>query len=143
MTTLAQILQSVLGFVQRIEEGAPMAAAPAAPPAWTGTRLHPAIPTQQDTPSQIDVVTRLNDLSVRKLGPQPRQRLDWAHSIVDLLKLLDLDSSLKVRRKLATELGYSGDPGDTGAMNTWLHAKVMDELATHGGQVPDELRSTS
>jgi hypothetical protein len=91
----------------------------------------------------VDVASELNARSVRKLGPQPRQRLDWAHSIVDLLKLLDLDSSLEGRRKLATELGYPGDTDpDTSAMNTWLHAKVMDELAQHGGQVPAELRSS-
>jgi hypothetical protein len=88
-------------------------------------------------------MTDLNARCVRKIGPQPGERLDWAHSIVDLLKLLDLDSSLAARRKLAIEMHYDGDLEDTNTMNQWLHAKVMDELATHGGQVPDELRSSS
>ena len=142
MTTLAQILQSVLGFVQRVEQGAPMAAAPAVQPAPTGTRLHPAIPTQIDN-RQVDVASELNARSVRKFGPQPRQRLDWAHSIVDLLKLLDLDSSLTARLKLATELGYQGDAEDTATMNQWLQVQVMNQLAAHGGQVPEELRRSS
>lgn len=68
------------------------------------------------------------------------QTLNWRHSIVDLLKLLDLDSSLSARQELATELGYSGDNNDSAAMNTWLHRQVMTKLAANGGTVPAELR---
>ena len=68
------------------------------------------------------------------------QTLDWRHSIVDLMKLLSLDSSLTDRKELAGELGYTGDTGDSAAMNIWLHKAVMDKLAANGGVVPDSLR---
>lgn len=66
--------------------------------------------------------------------------LDWRKSIVDLMKLLKLDSSIKARKQLATELGYSGDMGDSAKMNIWLHKQVMTKLAENGGVVPAELR---
>jgi hypothetical protein len=68
------------------------------------------------------------------------QKLDWRHSIVDLMKLLGLDSSLEQRKELAGELGYSGSTGDSAAMNIWLHRQVMAKLAENGGRVPDSLR---
>jgi hypothetical protein len=69
------------------------------------------------------------------------QKLNWRTSIVDLMKLLDLDSSLTARKELATELGYTGDTGDSAAMNVWLHKQVMKKLAESGGKVPDELKT--
>jgi len=86
-------------------------------------------------PGQVDVAAVLDVLS-----RESRQRLDWRHSIVDLLKLLNLDSSQTARRQLATELNYTGDQGDSAAMNTWLHAQVMRKLAENGGKVPEDLR---
>ena len=68
------------------------------------------------------------------------QRLDWRHSIVDLMKLLELDSGLSARRRLAEELHYTGNSGDTAAMNFWLHEEVMQKLAESGGKVPDDLK---
>jgi hypothetical protein len=68
------------------------------------------------------------------------QTLDWRHSIVDLLKLLSIDSSFANRKELASELGYTGDTGDSAAMNIWLHKAVMQKLAENGGIVPDSLR---
>lgn len=68
------------------------------------------------------------------------QTLNWRHSIVDLLKLLDLDSSLSARQELAKELDYTGDHNDSATMNTWLHRQVMTKLAANGGTVPAELR---
>jgi Domain of unknown function (DUF3597) len=69
------------------------------------------------------------------------QTLDWRHSIVDLMKLLGLDSSLAARKELAQELGYSGDMNDSAGMNIWLHKQVMQKLAENGGKVPDSLRT--
>jgi hypothetical protein len=69
------------------------------------------------------------------------QTLDWRHSIVDLLKLLDLDSGLGARKELAQELGYTGDMNDSAKMNIWLHKQVMQKLAENGGKVPESLRS--
>jgi hypothetical protein len=66
--------------------------------------------------------------------------LNWRSSIVDLLKLLNLDSSLQARKELAQELDYRGDTGDSAAMNMWLHRQVMNKLAANGGKVPAELR---
>jgi Domain of unknown function (DUF3597) len=64
-----------------------------------------------------------------------------AKIIVDLMKLLKLDSSLSARRELAKELHYTGDTNDSAAMNIWLHKQVMVKLAENGGKVPDELKS--
>ncbi len=75
-----------------------------------------------------------------QLAAAHRERLDWKHSIVDLLKVLNLDSSLGARKELATELHYSGDEHDTAAMNIWLHREVIAELVKNGGKVPDELK---
>lgn len=67
-------------------------------------------------------------------------QLNWRSSIVDLLKLLDLDSSLDARKELATELNYPGDTEDSTAMNIWLHKQVMRKLAENGGQVSADLK---
>ena len=75
-----------------------------------------------------------------KLAGQSKEKLDWRKSIVDLMKLLDLDSSLGARKQLAQELHYSGSMSDTASMNIWLHKQVMIKLAENGGKVPDDLR---
>ncbi len=69
------------------------------------------------------------------------QKLNWRTSIVDLMKLLDLDSSLGARKELATELGYTGDMNDSATMNIWLHKQVMKKVAENGGTVPADLLS--
>ena len=87
-------------------------------------------------PAVVDVEAVLTSLA----SSNP-QKLDWRHSIVDLMKLLNLDSGLDARKELAKELHYSGSTGDTAAMNIWLHKQVMAKLAANGGKVPDELRT--
>lgn len=67
------------------------------------------------------------------------QKLNWRTSIVDLMKLLGMESSLAERRELATELGYTGDQKDTATMNIWLHKQVLRKLAENGGKVPADL----
>jgi len=84
----------------------------------------------------VDVEAVLTELA-GKAG----QKLDWRHSIVDLMKLLNLDSSLSARKELAGELHYTGDTNDSAAMNMWLHKQVMKKLAENGGKVPEDLRS--
>ena len=74
------------------------------------------------------------------LAQQRAEKLNWRTSIVDLMKLLDLDSSLAARKQLATELHYSGDMNDSAAMNVWLQKQVMTRLAENGGKVPDDLK---
>ena len=84
--------------------------------------------------SHVDVAAIL-DKAVEKNG----QKLDWRHSIVDLLKALGLDASLAERKELADELGYTGDKSDSAAMNMWLHKALLKALADNGGKVPAEL----
>ena len=83
----------------------------------------------------VDVEAVLNGMASNN-----PQKLNWRTSIVDLMKLLDLDSSLQARKSLADELHYSGDKSDSASMNIWLHKQVMKKLADNGGKVPAELK---
>src|SRR5271166_7137064 len=85
--------------------------------------------------SPVDVTAIMD-----KLASQTKEKLEWRKSIVDLMKLLDLDSSIAARKQLAQELHYSGNVNDSASMNVWLHKQVMIQLAENGGKVPDELR---
>jgi hypothetical protein len=101
-------------------------AAPAGNPAATGS----ATPM-----SQVDVAAKLDGLAAQK-----GEQLNWKTSIVDLLKLLDLDSSLTARQELAKELNCPADKmGDSAQMNMWLHKAVLQKLADNGGNVPADL----
>ena len=100
----------------------PGAARPAAPP--------PAAPMDQ-----VDVEAMLNQMA--KSAGEP---LNWRTSIVDLMKLLDIDHSLASRKELAQELSYKGDMNDSASMNIWLHRQVMNKLAANGGKVPADLK---
>jgi hypothetical protein len=73
------------------------------------------------------------------LAKKNPEKLDWRQSIVDLMKLVGMDSSLSARKQLATELHYSGDQNDSASMNIWLHKQVLIKLAENGGKVPQEL----
>ena len=83
---------------------------------------------------QVDVVAELT-----QMASQTGQKLNWQTSIVDLMKLLKLDSGLESRKELAKELGYNESTDDTAKMNTWLIGQVMTKLAANGGKVPKEL----
>ena len=97
----------------------------------SGARSAPAAAPQ----SAVDVEAVLT-----KLAAQNKEKLDWRRSIVDLMKLLKLDSSLSARKALAKELHYTGNPNDSASMNVWLHKQVMIKLAENGGKVPDSLK---
>ena len=86
--------------------------------------------------SSVDVEGILNGLA-----RQNQQKLNWRTSIVDLMKLLGLDSGLEPRKALAQELHYSGDMSDSASMNIWLHKQVMTKLAENGGKVPVDLKN--
>jgi hypothetical protein len=92
----------------------------------------PGLPPKPGTPVDVDAV-------LSKLAAANKENLDWKKSIVDLLKLLNLDSSLAARKELAKELHYSGDPNDSAAMNVWLHKQVVQKIAQNGGKVPADL----
>ncbi|PZP51443.1 MAG: hypothetical protein DI595_08960 [Agrobacterium fabrum] len=119
-------------------EAAPQTSAPAGTPAATASPAAPASPaptTAAPAPTgNVDVASIL-DAAVKKNG----QKLDWKHSIVDLLKALDLDSSLTARKELAGELGYTGNTSDSATMNIWLHKAVIKKLSENGGKVPADL----
>jgi hypothetical protein len=105
---------------------APAAGTPAAPPAPAVAAPPPAI-SLGDVPAILDAMPGAKSLN-------------WRTSIVDLMKLLGLDSSLEERKKLAAELSYAEDTSDSAKMNIWLHRQVMTKLAANGGTVPAELR---
>lgn len=86
--------------------------------------------------SSTDVTAILSKLASEKGGGAS----NWKSSIVDLMKLLDMDSSLEARKQLAKELGYTGDMNDSANMNIWLSKQVMQKLSENGGKLPDSLR---
>jgi 3-oxoacyl-ACP reductase-like protein len=123
-----------LGFGKK--DDAPAAAAPAPAPASTPVSA-PAAPVASAPVaiSQVDVVSKLEALAAANT-----QKLNWKVSIVDLMKLLGLDSSLDARKTLATELGCPQDKmSDSAQMNMWLHKTVLQKLAENGGNIPKEL----
>ena len=111
-------------------------AAPA--PAPAAAAAAPAAPVPEAAPAPMAAVDVEAVLTV--MAQDNPQTLDWRHSIVDLMKLLSLDSSLTARKELAGELGYTGDTNDSASMNIWLHKQVMAKLAANGGKVPAELQ---
>ncbi|MBJ6120363.1 DUF3597 domain-containing protein [Sphingomonas mollis] len=130
-------------FSGRKDAPAAPTSAPVAPPQTTAAEpsspppAAPALPAPASAPAQaVDVEAVLTGIAQRKGG----QDLNWRSSIVDLMKLLDLDSSLANRKELATELGYSGAKDGSAEMNIWLHKAVMRELEKNGGTVPAGLK---
>jgi hypothetical protein len=117
----------VSGSPSAAQPGAATPAAPAVQSAATVTA--PAAP-----PKTVDVVAILDGLAAKN-----PEKLDWKRSIVDLMKLVGMDSSFGARKQLATELHYTGDPNDSAAMNVWLHKQVLMKLSENGGKVPAEL----
>jgi len=131
MSLFSSILQK-LGF-SKPAEAAPAATADAA----ATEQAAPAAPAAPAVVaiSEVDVVSKLEGLAAAN-----PQKLNWKTSIVDLLKLLNLDSSLEARKGLATELGCPSDKmGDSAQMNMWLHKTVLRKLAENGGNIPKEL----
>ena len=106
--------------------------------ASTGPAATPAAGEAASPTALVDVdVAQILDGLVAKQG----QKLDWRHSIVDLLKALDLDSSLSARKELAHELSYTGSTDDSATMNVWLIKEVLAKLKANGGKLPAELVS--
>ena len=111
---------------------APAGSAPAsgAAPAGTASSSAPAAPM-----GSVDVAA-----IVDKAAASKGEKLAWRTSIVDLMKALDIDSSLTARKELAHELGYTGDTNDSATMNIWLHKQVMAKLAANGGKLPPDIK---
>ncbi|HEY5953409.1 MAG TPA: DUF3597 domain-containing protein [Terrimicrobiaceae bacterium] len=109
------------------------AAATATPPPTAGAPTAAASGSAPAAPV-VDVTAIFDDLA--KKNPE---KLDWRKSIVDLMKLVGMDSSLTARKELAKDLNYTGDTSDSAAMNIWLHKEVIKKIAENGGKVPNEL----
>ncbi|MBC7576176.1 DUF3597 domain-containing protein [Tardiphaga sp.] len=108
------------------------AATPDAAPAAGGA----ATPAASGSPVATVDVAPILDKAVAAKG----EKLEWKTSIVDLMKALDIDSSLTARKELAKELGYTGDSSDSATMNVWLHKQVMTKLAANGGKLPADIK---
>jgi hypothetical protein len=98
----------------------------------SGSAAAPSAPS----PAQSVDVAAIVDRAAAAKG----EKLQWRTSIVDLMKALDIDSSLTARKELAKELGYTGDSNDSASMNVWLHKQVMSKLAANGGKLPPEIK---
>src|SRR5215510_4204483 len=126
---------SKLGLGGASSAPAPTAAAPASPAAAPAPAPSPAAAPSPAPVPMVDVVAQLE----QRAAANP-QKLNWRTSIVDLLKLLDIDSSFAARKELAVELGCPAElMGDSAKMNMWLHKTVLARIAANGGNVPKEL----
>jgi hypothetical protein len=123
MSIFGKIMNAIFGSSEAKAAGGE-AAAPAGGGAATAAPM-----------SQVDVEKVVSEMASKK-----KEKLDWRKSIVDLMKVLDLDSGLGARKELAKELGYTGDTNDSAKMNIWLHKQVMIKLAANGGKVPADLK---
>ena len=123
MSVFGKIMSAIFG--SGTASAAPGASPPTAPSAPGAAPM-----------SQVDVEAVLTGLAAKN-----KEKLDWRRSIVDLMKLLNLDSGLAARKELAQELHYTGDMNDSVAMNVWLHKQVMVKLAANGGKVPADLKA--
>ncbi|HKQ12828.1 MAG TPA: DUF3597 domain-containing protein [Steroidobacteraceae bacterium] len=134
MSIFSKIKDAIFGNKAAARPNTPASPAPTAnrtPSASSGTTAPPQRPAAAPAQQTVDV-----EAVLEKMAADNGQKLNWRTSIVDLMKLVGMDSSFENRRELARELGYTGDPGDSAAMNIWLHKRVMKELAAHGGKVP-------
>ena len=129
MSIFGTIMGKIMGNQARKEAAAENAARPATAPASAPAAAAVATPA-----ASVDVAARLDEMKAAS-----RQTLNWRESIVDLMKLVGIDSDITNRRALAHELGYTGDLNDSATMNVWLHKQVMEKLAENGGKVPANL----
>jgi len=141
-------------LISKIFSHAPATAVATAPTAAGAPAAQPTVATQPTTtaapapaaapmpsapkpaPPTVDIAAVMEGLAAKNA-----EKLDWKRSIVDLMKLVGMDSSLSARKELATELHYTGDMNDSASMNVWLHKEVLKKLAENGGKVPPELLS--
>jgi len=131
MGIFTNIYNKIFHHDNAAKPAAPAAPAPAAPAPAAAAPAPAAAPAQA-----VDVEAVLTSLAEKN-----PEKLNWRTSIVDLLKLLQLDSSLASRKELAQELHFTGDTNDSASMNIWLHRQVMTKLAENGGKVPDALKN--
>jgi Domain of unknown function (DUF3597) len=131
---------SIFGKIMSAIFGTTASAATAGAGASAGTGSAPGSATASSSASaapaqSVDVAPILDKAVAAK-----KEKLEWRTSIVDLMKALDIDSSLGARKELAKELGYTGDTNNSATMNVWLHKQVMAKLAANGGKLPADIK---
>jgi uncharacterized protein with von Willebrand factor type A (vWA) domain len=135
MSIFGKIASAIFGHQSATAGATTSGSATAGAPAPKGTS------TAAGTPATGQPLTRAQvEEMIEKIADQQDEDVDWDKSIVDLMKLLKLDSSLNARKQLAQELGYKGALTGSAEMNIWLHEQVMRKLAESGGVVPESLR---
>ncbi len=135
MSIFGKIVSAIFGSHANAAPPAPGAAPDAAPASAPAAGAAPAVPAGGAPAQTVDVAAVLD-----KAVAAQKEKLEWRTSIVDLMKALNLDSSLAARKELAHELNYTGDTNDSAKMNVWLHQQVIKKLAENGGKVPDDLQ---
>jgi len=130
MSIFGKILSGIFGHAASATPAGGAAAAPAGGGGSTAAAAPASAPAQS-----VDVAAIVDKAVAAK-----HEKLEWRTSIVDLMKALDIDSSLAARKELAKELGYTGDTNDSASMNVWLHKQVMAKLAANGGKLPPEIK---
>lgn len=136
MSIFGKIMGAIFGHAEAAPADAGAAAKTADGAAASTAGSAPAPASSGAGASNVDVAPIL-DKAVAAKG----EKLEWKTSIVDLMKALDIDSSLSARKELAKELGYSGDTNDSSTMNIWLHKQVMAKLAANGGKLPADIKT--
>ena len=136
MSVFGSLMSKILGHSARVSEAKVNAARPNAPAAPAPAA--PAPTTATAAPKAVSMATI--EAALEDMASSSKQKLDWRNSIVDLMKLVGIDSDITNRRALAHELGYTGDLNDSATMNVWLHKEVMRRMAESGGEVPANLR---
>ena len=138
MSVFGNIMSAIFGHGSA--QAANASPAPGSPPSSgaTSSSASPGATPASVPPAQtVDVAAIVDKAAAAKKG----EKLAWRTSIVDLMKALDLDSSLSARKELAKELKYTGDTSDTATMNVWLHKQVMARLAANGGKLPADIKT--
>ena len=138
MSIFGKIMGAIFGsHPAAVAPGAASRTAPAAPaPGGSAPSSAPAAGSSAAPAQTVDVAAIVDKAAAAHKG----EKLEWRTSIVDLMKALDIDSSLAARKDLARELSYSGDMNDSASMNVWLHKQVMSKLAANGGKLPPEIK---
>lgn len=132
------IFSTILAKLGFGKEAQAQAAAPSAPAQTQASATAPSEAAATPAPAAISVVDVVAKLET--MAGAHGEKLNWKVSIVDLLKLLGLDSSLAARKELAAELGCPAEKmGDSAQMNMWLHKTVLKKLAENGGNIPADL----
>ena len=150
MSVFGSIVSAIFGS-KHAAGVAPAATPSSSVPSSTGTTASSSSPSSTNaaapsaTPAAAVAAKPISRADVeailQKVAAEVREDLDWRKSIVDLMKLLKLDSGLGARKQLAQELGYAGALDGSAEMNIWLHKQVMTKLAESGGKVPDSLKA--